>query len=71
MRTALKPAVQVQVWAIQALLVDDKPRLFEEIEQFVGFNPEAALRVMFDEGMVSIAKVENVAFWARIPRRKK
>lgn len=68
--TALSPWTQVQVWAIQALLVDDKPRTFAEIEQFVGFCPEAALRHMLFNCMISKATIEGFIFFQRITRRK-
>lgn len=61
---------QVEVWAIQALLVDDKPRTFAEIEQHVGFDPEDALLYMIEQGRVTKIKVETVTFWQRKVRRR-
>lgn len=69
MKTALKPETQVQVWAIQAFLADDKPRTFAEIKQSAGFDPEAALEAMYAEGKVAQVAVEGVIFWRRRARK--
>jgi hypothetical protein len=66
----MSPTLQVQVWAIQALLADDKPRTFHEIEQHIGSNPERALNAMFDQGSVAKVQVDNVTFWTRTTRRR-